>query len=92
MGPKLLLCILAAAIAAFAQTDSWESAVAAAYRAYESGRLREAENYFSAALEQARKLPPQDPRFATSLNNLAALYDSWAATKRRSLCTCRHSV
>src|SRR5215469_8769120 len=44
MKSKLLLPILAAAVAAFAQTDSWESTVAAAYRAYESGRFREAEN------------------------------------------------
>ena len=59
-----------------AQTDSWESTVASAYQAYQSGRFREAEGFFRTALDEARKLPEDNPRLATSLNNLAALYDT----------------
>jgi tetratricopeptide (TPR) repeat protein len=42
--------------------------------AYKAGRYPEAEKQFLAALEVAKAFGPQDPRLATSLNNLAGLY------------------
>ena len=43
-------------------------------RAYEQGHYAEAEKQWIAALEEAEKFGPQDPRLATSLNSLAFLY------------------
>ena len=61
---------------ALAQSDVWESTTAAAYQAYEAGRYAEAEKLFLTTVNQAEAFPSNDPRLATSLNNLAALYDS----------------
>ena len=44
--------------------------------AYEQGNYTEAEKLFVAALKEAEKFGPQDPRLATSLNNLANLYNT----------------
>ncbi len=44
--------------------------MAAATKAYQQGNYPEAEKQFSAALKEAEGFGPQDPRLATSLNNL----------------------
>ena len=64
-----------ALIDTFAPTTSWEMANAAGQEAYEQAHYAEAEEYLSAALKEAENFGPEDPRLATSLNNLAALYN-----------------
>ena len=78
----LLRVILALAVAigldllAFAQSsvDSWSEATAAGQRALPHSQFGQAEAAFSSALQIAEKLPPNDPRLVTSLNNLARAY------------------
>ncbi len=70
-----LVCLAAAAGAyAFLQGGPWETYMAAGNKAYQQGNYAEAEKQFAAALEEAEQFAPEDPRLATSLNNLAALY------------------
>src|SRR5712691_2805967 len=70
-----LLCVLSLWPAlAFAQVTTWEGYMAAGVRAYQQGRLAEAERSFQAGLKEAEGFGPQDPRLATSLNNLGELY------------------
>ncbi|MCZ6753169.1 MAG: tetratricopeptide repeat protein, partial [Acidobacteria bacterium] len=46
----------------------------AGMEAYQQANYAEAEKQWSSALQEAEKFGPEDPRLATSLNNLAALY------------------
>ncbi len=57
-----------------AQGDLWETYMAAATKAYQQGNYPEAEKQWAAALKEAEGFGPQDPRLATSLNNLAQVY------------------
>ncbi len=59
---------------ASAQGDLWETYMDAATAAYQQGNYPEAEKQLEAALKEAEGFGPQDPRLATSLNNLALLY------------------
>ena len=59
---------------ASAQGTAWKSNSAGGVKAFQQGRYAEAEKLFLAALEEAKGFGPQDPRLATSLNNLAELY------------------
>ena len=59
-----------------AQGTSWKKYMEAAGKAYQQARYAEAEQHLTAALKQAEKFGEQDRRFATSLNNLALLYDA----------------
>ena len=52
----------------------WEGLIADGETAYQAGRYAEAEKLFLAALKEAEEFGEQDPRLATSLNNLAELY------------------
>ncbi len=52
----------------------WESYIRAGEAAYEQCHYAEAEKQFLAALHEAEKFGPEDPRLATSLNNLVELY------------------
>ena len=52
----------------------WESYNQAGSDAYEQGNYAEAEKQWSAALQEAGKFGPEDPRLATSLNNQGELY------------------
>ena len=61
---------------AFAQGGQWESYMVAAQAAYQQGNYAEAEKQLAAALKQAEGFPPEDPRLATSLNDLAGLYQA----------------
>jgi tetratricopeptide (TPR) repeat protein len=55
-------------------SDTWKSLIDAAFEAYSTGRIPEAEVQFKAALEEAEKFGEEDPRLALTLNNLAAMY------------------
>ncbi len=57
-----------------AQDTQWEKSIAAGTEAYEQGHYTEAEQFLLAALKQAKDFSEQDPRLATTLNNLAELY------------------
>ncbi len=70
-----LLCLgLWVMVAASAQETRWDSIMADAAKAYQHADYAEAEKLFLAALKEAEKFGEQDPRSATSLNNLALLY------------------
>ena len=72
----LALSVLALAFQAACTRDTgWEKANDAGVKAFQEGRYPEAEPHLTAALKEAEKFGEQDPRLATSLNNLAALYD-----------------
>lgn len=74
----VLLCVSGALLAATAlgADDLWQELNAKGKRAYEHGRLGEAEEWFLKALEEAQSLETEKARLVTSLNNLAALYAS----------------
>ncbi len=57
------------------QETRWETLMNDAAKAYRQEDYAKAERLLLAALEEAEKFGEQDPRFATSLNNLAVLYD-----------------
>ena len=70
-----LVCLALAAVAyVFIQDGRWETYSTSGIDAYQQGDYAEAEKQFGAALKEAEKFGPQDPRLATSLNNLAELY------------------
>ena len=79
-GEWLLVGLLSLAVWAFAgdfasaQASDWETYMEAATKAYREGRYAEAEKQLKAALKEAEAFRPEDPRVATSLNNLAGLY------------------
>ena len=50
--------------------------------AYEQGNLPLAEKMFDAALEEAQKLGSEDPRLATSFNNLALVYQKQGQSRK----------
>jgi tetratricopeptide (TPR) repeat protein len=49
----------------------WERYNVSAQQALSQGKLAEAENFFRMALAEAKKLPPNDPKIPTTINNLA---------------------
>ena len=57
-----------------AQARRWQSYLAAGNASYQQGRYADAERPLVAALGVAEGFGPQDPRLATSLNNLSGLY------------------
>jgi tetratricopeptide (TPR) repeat protein len=76
---RLAIVVLSALLAATTpaargQNTLWETHNRAGVEAYKAGRYPEAEKQFLAALEVAETFGPEDPRLATSLNNLAGLY------------------
>lgn len=52
----------------------WQEHLSAGKRAYEEARFREAEREYKAALQAAEAFGPKDPRFASTLNDLAEVY------------------
>src|SRR5258707_12698409 len=56
-----------------AQVRSRESENAAGVQAFRQRGYADADNFFNNALHQAEQFGDRDPRFATSLNNLASL-------------------
>ena len=70
-----LLCLgLLPMVAPSAQETRWDSIMADAAKAYQQADYAQAKKLLLAALKEAEKFGEQDPRFATSLNNLAELY------------------
>lgn len=59
---------------AFAQVEPWQSHMVAGAQAYKQGNYAEAERQWASALKKAKRFGPQDPRLATTLNNLATVY------------------
>jgi len=74
--PLMRVLFLAFLLTAACQSNDWERTNAAGGKEYEQGRYGEAEKLWLAALEQVEKFGPQNPRLATSLNNLAVLYEA----------------
>ncbi len=77
--PKLFwlvapLCVVLVSTQASAQSTPWETSTAAGLEAYQQARYAEAEKAWLLALKEAENFGPEDPRLATSLNNLAELY------------------
>ncbi len=70
-----LVCLALWPAQVSAQGGLWETYMAAGDKAYQQGNYPEAEKQLAAALKEAEGFGPQDPRLATSLNNLAELYD-----------------
>ena len=71
-----MLGVVCVALCAAAQETSWEKYNGAGMEAYAQGRYAEAEKHWKAALKKAEKFGPNDSRLATSLNNLALLYQA----------------
>ncbi len=69
-----LVCLALWPAQASAQGGQWNTLNAAGIEAYQRGGYAEAEKHLAAALKEAEGFGPQDPRLATSLNNLAELY------------------
>ncbi len=57
-----------------AQQADWQRYLRAGFAAYQQGNYAEAVKQTKAALSLAEAFGPDDPRLATSLNNLALLY------------------
>jgi tetratricopeptide (TPR) repeat protein len=72
----VFFCLVLWATAAFSQETPWERYIAEGTKAYQQGRFTEAEKYLLAALKEAEGFGREDSRLATSLNNLAALYQT----------------
>ena len=72
----LCLVLVSAPFIVWGQTGDapWERYNQAGMEAYQQGNDDEAENQFLAALQIAKNFGPEDPRLATSLNNLGGLY------------------
>ncbi len=71
-----VLCMTFGLAIASAQQTAWENYLEAGQKAYEQGDYPEAQKMFSAALEEADKSGPDDPRWAISLAWLIVLNDT----------------
>jgi len=69
-----ILSVVFVSIQACTQETQWEKHMTTAAKAYQQGRYTDAERSFQATVKEAEAFGPQDPRLATSLNNLAVLY------------------
>jgi len=69
-----ILCVVFVSIQACTQETQWDKHMAAAAKAYRQGHYGDAEKSIKAALKEAERFGPQDPRLATTLHNLGELY------------------
>jgi tetratricopeptide (TPR) repeat protein len=69
-----ILCLVLVLIQARTQETQWRKHMAAGAKAHREGYYFDAVNSFQAAVKEAEAFGQQDPRLATSLNNLAELY------------------
>ncbi len=67
--------VFVAELAGLDPASHWEELIAAGEKAYQQARYAEAEQQFKPALKEAETFGPEDRRLATSLNNLAELYN-----------------
>jgi VWFA-related protein len=67
----LLLALISLQALAFAQTSAWEAKNQAGEKAFQEGRLADANALFATALKEAQQFGPKDLRLAPILNNLA---------------------
>lgn len=78
IAPKLVALALAASALAgvsFAATPAeWQNALAAGRLAYQEGRYVQAERHLRTAAQAAEIFGPNDPRLATTLNELGLVY------------------
>ncbi len=70
-----VLCLTFGLALASAQQTAWENYLEAGQKAYEQGDYPEARKMFSAALEEADKSGPDDPRMAISVAWVTVLND-----------------
>lgn len=59
----------------FAQNSLWDELPEAGRAALRERRYDEAEKQFKAALKEAERFGPREPRLVTSLQNLAEVYE-----------------
>ncbi len=80
MRPRLLVLFLVSSwlwpALVIADQARWEQHLDAGEAAYQRGDYEEAVGQTEAALKEAEEFGEQDPLLATTLNNLAALYES----------------
>ncbi len=69
-----VLCLALAGCTASRPEMSWELHTIAGHKAYRQGNFAEAHKQINIALKATRAFGTQDPRYATTLNNLAELY------------------
>ena len=69
-----VLCLELLPTQAASQGTLWERNYTAGRKAYRQGRHAEAEKQLLAALQEAEKFVPEDPRLVRNLNSLATLY------------------
>ena len=67
----LLLALISLQVLAFSQTPAWEAKNQAGEKAFQEGRLADADALFATALKEAQQFGPKDLRLAPILNNLA---------------------
>lgn len=77
-----VVCILLVSAHASAQDSLWQEHMAIGKKAVQEGLYADAERAYLAALKEAEGFGPQDPRFAQTLYDLAALYYDLAALYR----------
>ncbi len=70
----VLVCLVLWPAFAEAQQEAWERHMRAAIEPYQQGHYAKAVTQIQDALRAAEAFGPDDPRLATSLNNLAELY------------------
>lgn len=73
VGPLALALFAFAPEPAAAQRTDWDKSIEAGTKAYRQGRYAEAEKQLQAALKEAEKFAPNDPRLAATLNDLGLL-------------------
>jgi VWFA-related protein len=67
----LVLTLISLQVPALAQTSAWEAKNRAGEKAFQEGKLADADGLFVAALKDAQQFGPKDLRLAPILNNLA---------------------
>jgi len=70
-----IFCVVFVSMQVNAQEAQWKAHMSTGVNAYREGRYSEAVESFQGAVKEAEAFGPHDPRLATSLNNLAGLYN-----------------
>lgn len=83
------LFLTAVPVAAGPVDTAWAEAIDSGESAYRSGQKKVAEELFETALAEAEKFPATDVRRATTLNDLAVIYDETARYDKAEDCYTR---